>query len=398
MRTLMVSFVAPWPEDTGARIRAAETLRALATVGEVDLYCILDADRTWHGPPPPAELPAARVRVKVRPRPSARRRRADWMRPGGPPRRFAGWRGDLGPDLREWARGPYDLTWYVRAGAVAAVGGPGSTHAVVDLDDLGDVLAREQAAVATNTASRLLHRLDGRRWARLQRDLAGRVGAVGVCSELDRSRLGVANAVVLANGYEASGLPADLGRPAHDPPTLLLQGSLVRPPLTDAARALATEILPRVRRDLPSARLLLVGGAAPDVRSLALAGAVEVTGAVPEMAPWLEAADVVAVPMRWGSGTRIKILEAFAHGIPVVSSTIGAEGLDVRDGTHLLIADDPDDFAGACRRLLTDDGLRRSIAAAARERYDERYRWGPIRDGIGDLARRIAGGDRVGSR
>jgi glycosyltransferase involved in cell wall biosynthesis len=135
---------------------------------------------------------------------------------------------------------------------------------------------------------------------------------------------------------------------------------------------------------------VLVGPAADAVRELAARPGVEVTGAVPDMAPWLDAADVVAVPMRWGSGTRIKILEAFAHGIPVVSSTIGAEGLDAVDGTHLLLAEGADAFADACRRLLSDASLRLQLATAARSLYLDRYRWEPIRAEIGALARRAA--------
>jgi glycosyltransferase involved in cell wall biosynthesis len=397
VKILMVSFVAPWPEDSGARIRAAQTLRALAAVGEVDLYCILDAQRARHGPPAPPDLEARRVRVRVRPSPPIFRQRVAWLRPGGPPRRIAAWHGDLHVDLAAWAETDYDLTWVVRAPAFAAIGTAPRGPVIVDLDDLGDVLATEEAEMATTRVARWMAQVDARRWGRYQRALAADVLAVGVCSELDRTRAGLPNAVVVPNGYESGSLPDDVGRPTHEPRTLLMQGALVRPPLVDAACALATDILPRVRAALPETRLLLVGPTDPSVRSLGDLPGVEVTGAVPEMVSWLAAADVVAVPMRWGSGTRIKIIEAFAHGIPVVSSTIGAEGLDARDGIHLLIADDPASFADACRRLLTDDELRVRLATAARALYLDRYRWEPIRTEIGDLARRAADGARVGS-
>ena len=101
--------------------------------------------------------------------------------------------------------------------------------------------------------------------------------------------------------------------------------------------------------------------------------AVTVVGTVPAMEPELARADVAVVPIRYGSGTRLKILESFAHRVPVVSTTIGAEGLEVVDGVHLLLADDPDAFAAACQRLLTEPDLRKRLVDAAEELYRERF-------------------------
>ncbi len=100
---------------------------------------------------------------------------------------------------------------------------------------------------------------------------------------------------------------------------------------------------------------------------------VVVVGQVPEMEPELARADVAVVPVRYGSGTRLKILESFAHRVPVVSTTVGAEGLDVEDGVHLLVADGADAFAAACERLVADADLRRRLIEAAEQRFVERY-------------------------
>jgi glycosyltransferase involved in cell wall biosynthesis len=100
---------------------------------------------------------------------------------------------------------------------------------------------------------------------------------------------------------------------------------------------------------------------------------VSVVGMVPEMGPELARADLAVVPVRYGSGTRLKILESFAHRIPVVSTTIGAEGLDVNHGTHLLLADDAEGFAEACERLLVDQPLRAAMVGAAERLYLDRY-------------------------
>ncbi len=119
-------------------------------------------------------------------------------------------------------------------------------------------------------------------------------------------------------------------------------------------------------------------------------------GRVSEIEPELARADIAVVPLRIGSGTRLKILESFAHRIPVVSTKIGADGLDVEDGVHLLLADRPEEFAHACRRLVEDRALARRLVDAAERRYLERYEWSVARNGIQklvcDLVASSAGG------
>ena len=105
----------------------------------------------------------------------------------------------------------------------------------------------------------------------------------------------------------------------------------------------------------------------------------------------LAAADLVVIPLRYASGTRVKILEAFAHRIPVVSTGIGAEGLDVHAGQHLLVADDPDGIARACARLLEDDPLRRGIVDAAQALYLTCYQSPHVEEEVATLAREVAG-------
>ena len=113
------------------------------------------------------------------------------------------------------------------------------------------------------------------------------------------------------------------------------------------------------------------------------------------MEPELARADIAVVPLRMGSGTRLKILESFAHRIPVVSTTIGADGLDVQDGVHLLLADRPDEFARACRRLIEDRALARRLVDAAEQRFLDRYEWSNAKDRIQklvcDVASAVAG-------
>ncbi len=105
----------------------------------------------------------------------------------------------------------------------------------------------------------------------------------------------------------------------------------------------------------------------------------------------LARASVAVVPLRYGSGTRVKILESFAHRVPVVSTTVGAEGLDVEDGVHLLVADDPEEFAAATVRLLGDARLRVRLTEAAEARYLDRYDGREADDGVRRLLEEVAG-------
>ena len=92
-------------------------------------------------------------------------------------------------------------------------------------------------------------------------------------------------------------------------------------------------------------------------------------GPVPDITTELRRADMVVVPIRFGSGTRVKIIEAFAHRIPVVSTTLGAEGLGVEDGRHLLLADTAQGLAASCAQLLTEPDLRQRLVDAAHQLY-----------------------------
>jgi len=115
-----------------------------------------------------------------------------------------------------------------------------------------------------------------------------------------------------------------------------------------------------------------------------------VVGEVPSMDEELARASVAVVPVRYGSGTRVKILESFAHRVPVVSTTLGAEGLDVEDGVHLLLADDPEEFAAATVRVLDDHRLRVSLTEAAEARYLDRYDGRVAAHGVRRLVEAVA--------
>jgi len=155
--------------------------------------------------------------------------------------------------------------------------------------------------------------------------------------------------------------PANAPRIPH---RLLFVGSLHYFPNQDGIVHFCESILPLLGSESCSIRVV-GAGATPRVASLARHPQVELAGFVQDLAPEYASARIAIVPLRAASGTRIKILEAIAHGCAVVSTTIGAEGLLLRHEEHCLIADTPEEFAGACRRLMHDDALRRRLVENA---------------------------------
>lgn len=174
-------------------------------------------------------------------------------------------------------------------------------------------------------------------------------------------------------------------------PEILFVGSLDYGANVDAVRFLAGAIAPLL--GTPAARLTVVGSnPAPAVRSAAEAAPipVDVKGHVPSVEPHFRAARALAVPLRFGGGTRLKILEALARGVPVVTTSIGCEGLELEDGRHLLVADEPGDFARALDRVLADDELCRTLAAAGFAAVRQRYSWHAAGEVLHDALARVA--------
>ena len=287
--------------------------------------------------------------------------------------------------LQDWARPPYGIVWFSTAASYEWTGRPDFGPAVVDLMDLEDVKAGLRAELLADQLrsgraggaahawlARYQTRVNGNDWHRFQRSVASRVDRIVVPSELDAARSALPNVTVIPNTYPRPRRPA--GDPAlAGPPVVLFQGSLGYPPNIDGAEWLTTAVAPRLRAAISDTEVRLVGPPATSVRQLHEPGVLTVVGQVPSMEQELARATVAVVPVRYGGGTRVKILESFAHRVPVVSTTLGAEGLDVLDGVHLLLADDPEAFAAATIRLLRDPGLRVRLTQAAETLYLDRY-------------------------
>lgn len=150
-------------------------------------------------------------------------------------------------------------------------------------------------------------------------------------------------------------------------PTVVFMGSMDWYANVDGVKWFAEAVWPLVQKEVPDARFVVVGRKPPpEIEALATSGRnIEVTGTVPDVRPYLRGADVVVVPLRIGGGTRLKIYEAMAAEVPVVSTRIGAEGLDVADGRHLLLADSAEDTASAVVRVLRSPPLGADLARHA---------------------------------
>ena len=157
---------------------------------------------------------------------------------------------------------------------------------------------------------------------------------------------------------------------------VLFVGNFENLPNVDALEYFVADVWPKVRAEKPDAVLSLVGAKMSDeVRALDGKDGIEVVGAVPDMRPSYHGHRLLVAPIRAGSGTRLKLFEAFASGIPVVSTTLGAEGIDYEAGTHLLIGDDAQTFAAGVLRLLDDDTLHDNLSRNGLKLASERYDW-----------------------
>jgi glycosyltransferase involved in cell wall biosynthesis len=283
--------------------------------------------------------------------------------------------------------GGLDLHGYLpsvrAAGAVVALDAPN-----VEAD-----VAAQNAELAAAPQAVLVRRLVAERTARLEERVTSAVDQVWVCSDHDADRVrarypDAAPTVVIPNVIDREPLDGASRRDGAGDPHLLFPGSLRYPPNADAATWLVDEIFPAVRTALPGARLSLVGAdPGPDLRARARddPAAIEVPGLVDDTAPWFARATVVPVPLRAGAGTRLKILEAFALGVPVVSTPKGHEGLAVTAGVHLRSAATTDDLVAAIVELHTDPMQARALAHRGRELVERRYSLAALIDALGDV-------------
>jgi polysaccharide biosynthesis protein PslH len=264
---------------------------------------------------------------------------------------------------------------------------------VVDSHEIAYDLARQFA----RTGSSLWRRLyAGANWRKLRREELGIYrGADGVylCSAADERRLldqvpGIRTAVI----PNAADVDYYQPRPTDPPPdgrTVVYFGLLSTIPNVDGVMHFIQDIWPRIAEANPQARCKIIGARPPPALRALVGPRIELTGFVPDLRPHLAAAAAVVVPLRMGGGTRLKIVEAMAMGKAIVSTTLGAEGIEAVVGRDLLVEDQPAAFADAVNRLLAEPDLAARIGRSARQLAVARYAWSGAARALEDFYRRI---------
>ena len=253
---------------------------------------------------------------------------------------------------------------------------------VLDAHNIETDILRLQYPRERHALRRASSYLQWRKMALFEERVCRAADAVLATSTADRAKILALNpnTFLVPNGVN---YPPTSVAGSDDSGTITFTGLMSYPANEDAVLYFVESIWPHVRGR--GRRLMIVGNRPTRAVSQLHRGDVTVTGAVPEIAPYLARASVLVAPLRIGSGTRIKILQAMAHGVPVVSTSIGCMGLGVSHDEHLLVADRPQEFAACVNRLLEDGALRRRLGAAGRAFVAQSYTW----DAIGVALRRI---------
>lgn len=295
-------------------------------------------------------------------------------------------------------RREYDVLWAHQALMAGAAASPVDAGVrVLDVDTVAGPVMRAAAEGVGRRSRRLygiLHaavasREERRRWARFEH--------LVVASEVERQRLGrwkekatvVPNAVPapesVGDGEGSSEVAAAAGNGAHSSDVLFI-GSLDYGPNAEAADLLVRSILPRIRSARGSTMAMIAGrDPLQSLVQLCETEDVRLVASPPSLAPVLAGARVFAAPLRYGGGTKIKVIEAMAHGLPIVATAVAAEGLEIRHGQNALIHDTQEDFAAGCVELLGNRRLANRLGRAAHDTWRRHHRPQAVRESIAAL-------------
>jgi glycosyltransferase involved in cell wall biosynthesis len=387
MKILVIAPTLPYPPISGGQTRTLRLLRSLSERHDVTLVCF--TMQTTTPPPPPFPMQVVAVPWEMPPLYAAMYNgdaqasaaafealnRADgepWIvsyNPLEPLKRELEQRA-----VRSWDLILIEHSFMARYAADLLPGVP----RVLDLHNVHTLMALREAQRAPE-AKRDALIAEYQRMLRYEAAACAGTDWIVACSDVDaraaQSLLNANNLTIVPNGVDLSRMnPSD---DSPEPGRLLFTGTMNYEPNVDAVVWFCRLILPAIQRVIPQAHLHIAGAdPAPAVRDLE-GPCVTVHGFVPDMQSRLARASVVVVPLRSGGGTRLKILDAAACGKAIVSTTLGAEGLDFQHAAHLLLADDPQAFADAVCTLLRDPHERRRLGCGARQAVQP-YDWDAI--------------------
>ena len=257
---------------------------------------------------------------------------------------------------------------------------------------------RRHYEVQTHPVKRFYLHLQWRKMQRFEKEVCHRVDSVIAVSEADARMMerayGVAKVHDIPTGVDIDFFKPTSSAPAR-PNSLVFTGSMDWLPNEDAMRYFIDDVLPLVKRQIPDVHLTIVGRSPyPSLVELAQRDpALTVTGRVDDVRPYIEDAVAFIVPIRIGGGTRLKIYEAMAMEKPVVSTTVGAEGLPVHDDAQLLIADSPKTFADAVVKVLSNSELAARLGTSAAQFVRQHFGWSGVAATFADLCRTAVASD-----
>ena len=377
LRVLVVSPYSPYPALHGGAVRMLALLERLATATDVTLASYADT---------PAELdPRSATALR-----KICREVVVLERPGhsvggalDPVKTRGFWSQSMSDAIEYFLdREDYDVVQieYTHMAHFLPPPARGLLRVLVEHDVSFVSIARSRSS-AHRLAPRLGIWLEWMRMLRYEIAAVERADLVLTMSEADRAVLGrfvdTRHVVTIPNGVDCARFP--FAPDSRDQGTMLFVGFFRHEPNVEAVQYFCREVLPLVRRDFVDVHFRVVGAYPPEVvRELGRDPAVEVTGRVEDIGAHYRANAVFVAPVLQGSGTRLKILEAMASGCPVVSTTIGAEGLGATDGAELLIGDTPETMARAIVGLLRDPAASVALAARARRFVEQHFDWDAI--------------------
>ena len=386
MRILWVKMGGLWPCTTGGRVRSLQTITALARHHRVTVV-------TTHGPDDDPQGLAERLSCcdQVISIPFAAPKHGSVAFVGTLARSWLSrdpvelWKWRLAA-LQEIVRGLIDkdgvdlcVADFLLAASNVPLGG--NVPVVLFEHNVEYLIWKRIADLETQPIRRAILDVEWRKLRAREADACKRADLTIAVSEDDRQRLaelapngrivsvptGVDTTYFVQNGFKEL------------PTQLVFSGSMDWHPNEDAVVHFADAILPRIRAEIPDASLTVVGrNPSQRLRDVAQRTGMRVTGTVDDVRPSIGEASVYVVPLRAGGGTRLKIFEALAMSKPVVSTTVGAEGLALEHGRHFLAADEPQAFADAVIGLLRDPARRRMLGDAGRHLVETHYSWSTV--------------------
>ena len=374
---LVITSELPWPLNTGGHIRSFHILKALSAKFNVRVIAGVEV----------ADDPGLRIRVV----PAFQKKRNPIAEAGRVARSllceepYVMFNRHDRPAMRQTIRKQLaaktpDVVYLDHLDPLAFRGLFPRVPVVADLHNVYSTLAKRVATERKFPVNLYLHN-EARLLGYMEKQVAAAASVLMTVSDTEQDyfqRLGGRNVRLVPNGVDCAAFRKyPIGR-NHERPTLLYLGALSWQPNAKAAEFLAREVMPQILKVRPDVRLQIVGrNPGSEVNALAELPNVEVHANVPDVGVYLEQASILAVPLDSGGGTRLKILEAFAAGLPVVSTPVGCEGIECRHGEHLWIAD-RNRFAQGLLDAIEAPQLATEFAERGRALAEETYDWSVI--------------------